>query len=138
MDRTIIEHKLESLRRCLRRIEQKCPPDATMLAHDPDLQDIIALNLTRAIQLCVDMGAHIIAGMESKPPDTMGETFEILAGGGAIPQGLALQMRKAVGFRNIAVHNYEEINWAIVHAIAQRNLRDFEEFARFIDRSSLA
>ena len=48
MDREVIERKLESLRHCLRRIEAKCPADPQTLANDPDLQDIVALNLSRA------------------------------------------------------------------------------------------
>lgn len=49
MDREVIEQKLESLRHCLRRIEAKCPAQAQTLATDPDLQDIVALNLSRAV-----------------------------------------------------------------------------------------
>ena len=60
MDREVIEQKLESLRHCLQRIETKCPADAQTLATDPDLQDIVALNLRRAVQICVDIGAHLI------------------------------------------------------------------------------
>ena len=44
----VIEHKLESLRRCLQRIQGKCPPTAQALSRDIDAQDILALNLTRA------------------------------------------------------------------------------------------
>lgn len=74
MDREVIEQKLESLRHCLQRIEAKCPADAQTLATDPDLQDIVALNLSRAVQVCVDIGAHLISGMDVPPPDTMGHT----------------------------------------------------------------
>lgn len=130
MDREVIEQKLESLRRCLQRVADKCPPDPETLARDPDLQDIIALNLTRAVQLCVDIGAHLIVGMEVPPPDTMGQTFDALAQAGVINEGLAMQLKKAVGFRNIAVHNYEAIDWAIVHAIASHHLEDFTAFAK--------
>jgi len=45
MDRKVIEQKLESLCRCLKRIEAKCPANAEILAADFDLQDILALNL---------------------------------------------------------------------------------------------
>ena len=79
MDREVIEQKLESLRRCLKRIAEKCPAEPEKLISDLDLQDIIALNLTRAVQLCVDIGAHLIARMEVAPPDTMGQTFDIVA-----------------------------------------------------------
>ena len=85
MDREVIEQKLESLRRCLRRIAEKCPTDPGKLEQDPDLQDIIVLNLTRAVQLCVDIGAHLVSSMKVSPPDTMGETFDVLTKSGIAP-----------------------------------------------------
>jgi hypothetical protein len=60
MDWTVSEQKLESLRHCLRRGQEKCPPDMDTLVKDIDAQDILTLNLTRAVQLCVDIGAHLI------------------------------------------------------------------------------
>ncbi len=132
MDREVIEQKIESLRRCVQRVKDKCPPDPEMLRRDPDLQDIITLNLTRAVQLCVDVGAHLIAGTETPPPDTMALTFDALAQAGIVRADLALRLKKAVGFRNIAVHNYDVIDWAIVHAIAHDHLGDFAEFAKAV------
>jgi len=132
MDREVIEQKLESLRRCLQRIAEKCPPDPATLGRDPDLQDIVTLNLNRSVQLCVDLGAHLIADLDVSPPDTMGQTFDALAHAGVIPEHLAQQLKKAVGFRNIAVNHYEEIDWAIVHGIALNHLSDFSEFAKVI------
>lgn len=133
MDREILVQKLESLRRCLRRIEDKCPLEAEQLEDDPDLQDIIVLNLTRAVQLCVDIGAHVISNLEVSPPDTMGDTFDILSASEIIPDKLAIQLKKSVGFRNIAVHNYKQIDWNIVHAISKQHLEDFTRFAKSID-----
>lgn len=132
MDREVVEQKLESLRRCLLRIEAKCPADASTLVADIDLQDIISLNLSRAVQISVDVGAHLIAGMEVPPPDTMGQTFDLLAQAGVISNELAGSLKKAVGFRNIAVHNYENINWEIVHSIVKYHLKDFSEFAKVV------
>ena len=132
MDREVIEQKLESLRYCLRRIESRCPPDAQTLAADADLQDIVALNLSRAVQVCVDIGAHVVAEMQVPPPDTMGQTFDLLAQSGVLTMALAARMKKAVGFRNIAVHSYEAIDWRIVHSIASKHLVDFADFAKAI------
>ena len=61
MDRVILTEKLESLRRCLQRIEAKTPGDVESLRGDPDLQDIVVLNLTRAVQVCVDIGSLVYA-----------------------------------------------------------------------------
>jgi uncharacterized protein YutE (UPF0331/DUF86 family) len=99
---------------------------------DIDLQDIVALNLSRAVQICVDIGAHLIAGMDVPPPDTMGQTFDLLAQGGVLDRDLASRLKKAVGFRNIAVHNYENINWEIVHSIVKFHLAGFSEFAKVV------
>ena len=147
MDREVIDEKLESLRhragrarekncagrareqRCAGRIREKRPANPDVFVQDYDLQDIVALNLTRAVQLCVDVGAHIIAGGERPPPDTMSETFDAMAQTGILDRNLADRMKKAVGFRNVAVHSYRSIDWAIVHAICQNHLDDFDDFA---------
>ena len=51
MDHALIEQKLESLRRCLARLRARCPTPAPALAVDIDAQDIVALNLARAVHL---------------------------------------------------------------------------------------
>lgn len=132
MDRQVIDQKLESLRRCLLRIQEKFPADAAELQSNFDLQDIIALNLSRAVQLTVDIGSHIISTMNMPAPETMGQTFEILAQQNVLPANVADQLKKSVGFRNIAVHNYEAINWQIVHSIVREHLQDFTEFAKAV------
>jgi uncharacterized protein YutE (UPF0331/DUF86 family) len=132
MDRVVVEQKLESLRRCLKRIETKCPVDADTLAKDFDLQDIVSLNLSRAVQLCVDIGAHLLASTGASAPNTMGLTFDVMAQTGMLTTDLAQSLKKAVGFRNIAVHNYDTINWHIVHSIVKDHLTDFSAFAEVV------
>ena len=46
---------------------------------------------------------------------------------------LAGRMRRAVGFRNISVHAYQALDWAVVHSIATNRLDDFVEFGRAIE-----
>lgn len=130
MDRLIVERKLDSLRRCLDRVRERCPSDVSTLANNADLQDIVVLNLSRAVQICVDRALHMLSGEGQSVPDTMGQAFDRLASTEHISADLASRLKKAVGFRNIAVHNYSGIDWAIVHAIATRHLGDFEAFAR--------
>jgi uncharacterized protein YutE (UPF0331/DUF86 family) len=66
----------------------------------------------------------------------MGQTFDVLAELGVIPHEIAVRMKKAVGFRNIAVHNYEAIDWQIAHAIATRHMSDFVAFATAVVEST--
>lgn len=132
MDRDIVEAKLESHRRCVERIAVKIPPSADHLVRDPDLQDIIALNLQRAVQLCADLAAHVIADTQARVPSTMAENFDILKDLKIISPALAARMIKAVGFHNIAVHSYQDIDWTIVFQICRNSLGNFQQFAHSV------
>ena len=63
MNSVVIKSKLESLRRCLDRINSKKPESLDQLLSDIDTQDILALNIERSIQLCVDIANHILASL---------------------------------------------------------------------------
>lgn len=131
MDEQLVAQKLESLRRCVQRVEAKLPENVDILLADLDAQDIVSLNLTRAVQMCVDIASHWLAKHgEIIAPKTMGQTFDALASAGVIDAELAIRMRKSVGFRNVMVHNYDEVNWEIVFAICRYHLDDFKAFAR--------
>ena len=132
MDKDVVLNKLESLRRCLQRIEDKAPATPDLLVQDYDLQDIIVLNLERSVQMCVDIGLHIVSDLEVPVPESMASTFETLEKVGCLDSTVAHRMIKAVGFRNIAVHAYQAIDWLIVYRIITEHLVDFREFARQI------
>lgn len=132
MDKMIVNKKLDSLYRCINRIEEKCPADAAELKTNIDLQDVIVLNLSRAVQLCVDIAAHTLSASNQPAPNSMSEAFQRLAEMQLINNPLADRLKKSVGFRNLAVHNYHDLNWDIVFAVASKHLVDFKEFANSI------
>lgn len=132
MDPEIVKAKLESLIRCISRIEGRRPESPGALAEDLDSQDIITLNLERAVQLCVDIGSHILLDYDMPSPDSMAGVFKTLGKAGVIDTDLANRMARAAGFRNIAVHQYEAIDWDIVFSIVSYRLDDFRAFAAAI------
>ena len=116
MDRELIAEKIDrSDAACTRK--KKRHSSAAVLREDRDAQDIIALNLTRAVQLCVDVAAHILAERDEPVPDTMSASFERLQQAGVISKPLATRMQGAVGFRNIVIHAYRDVDWDIVYTI---------------------
>ena len=136
MDEKVVMAKLESLRRCVERLGDKTPASVELLLEDSDLQDIICLNLERAVQTCVDIASHILAGEDVPAPASMAECFEDLCRLGMISPGIATRMRKAVGFRNIAVHSYQEINWKVVYSIITTRLDDFVDYSRAVSKAA--
>lgn len=134
MDRDIIMRKLDSLARCVARIEEKRPETPEQLIDDVDIQDILSINLERAVQVSVDIGAHLIAGISVPPPKTMGEVFTILVAENMIPEDTGIALRKAVGFRNLSVHAYDQVDWERVFDIVHDHLDNFRKFAAAISK----
>ena len=109
MDKEVLETKLEALIRCVHRIKDQNISTLEELEGNLDKQEIIILNLQRAVQICVDIGNHILLDYKTPTPSTMAETFKYLAQNNLITKANADDLSHSVDFRNIAVHQYEDI-----------------------------
>lgn len=68
------------------------------------------------------MAAPVQADMDRPLPVRMAEAFTALSEEGVIDDELAGRMRSAAGFRNVAVHAYDRLDWNIVHAVSHEGL----------------
>lgn len=109
----------------------KKPASLRALAGNEDLQDIVARNLSLAIQACIDIAFHLCAA-RGVVPATSGEAFVHLARQGLIARGLAQRMQRAVGFRNVLVHEYTEVDWKIVMRVVGTGTRDLAAFGKAV------
>lgn len=134
MTAEVIHQKIESLRNCIERIESKKPFTAEDLRINFDLQDIISINLERAVQVSVDLASHLLAERNGKTPTTMAESFVFLADDKIISMEVAQSLVKSVGLRNLLVHEYSKIDWDIVAKVANDHLDTFRNFAKEILR----
>jgi len=128
VDKPLLAAKLASLQRCVSRLEGK-RPQLGRIDDDWDLQDVIALNLQRAVQLCVDLAAHILADLDVQRPRGMADSFTQLAQCGVISPDVAENLRRAVGLRNIAMHAYTDLDWRVVASVVQNHLGVFKTVA---------
>ena len=134
MEREIILAKFESLEKCVRRIEAQNVSDARELEENLDKQEVIILNLQRAVQICVDIGNHVLLDFPSATPATMSETFRKMRENNLIADKTCENLSKAVGFRNIAIHQYEDVDCKIIFSIVKKHLCDFREFAKDVQK----
>lgn len=126
--------KISSIQRCLKRI-QEVSQDKPESLDNLDVQEIVTLNLQRAIQGAIDLAAHVVADEGWGVPQELRENFDLLSQNDVLPDELTKRLRKMVGFRNIAVHEYATINIDILKSILMHNLQDIEEFYMSILRS---
>ena len=78
---------------------------------------------------------HMVRQRRLGVPQDSREAFDMLVHAGFLEAELGNRLKRMVGFRNIAVHTYEKINWDIVHAIVTRHLDDFRRFIKEILRA---
>jgi uncharacterized protein YutE (UPF0331/DUF86 family) len=132
MDKTVVLQKLQSLQRCSHRFAANCTEDAFALAEDLDSQDIVILNLSRGVQLCVDIGSHLIDSSDRPVLKNMIHPLEQLGQTGVISADLAIRLQLAGGLSGNFIDDHEGIDWQAFHAMARDRLADFAAFARAI------
>jgi uncharacterized protein YutE (UPF0331/DUF86 family) len=89
----------------------------------------IKYTFVTAIEACVDVAQHISATEGWGPPADNGDAIRLLGAHGVLAAELATSMRKAVGFRNVLVHDYIEVDDEIVVG-RLKSLSDLDEFVR--------
>ncbi len=126
-DRDVVLAKVAAIQNCLRRIKEVTDLNPDRL-DEPDAQDIFVLNLQRAIQSGIDLATHIVASEGLGMSDTVRGNFGLLERAKIIPKMLSKRMQSMVGFRNIAIHDYQTLDTNILKSILSKNLKDLEQF----------
>lgn len=126
----VLVARLGRLAHRLERVRERRRGSAEELARDEDAQESIALNLMLAVQICVDIGSHLIADEGWPPAASLAETFERLRERGVLSAKTAAALRDAAGLRNIVAHAYDRIDFVALHAGAMSGLEDLNAFAR--------
>jgi uncharacterized protein YutE (UPF0331/DUF86 family) len=127
----VVFAKVGNIQNCLRRIREVTGLDPERL-DTMDGQDLFVLNLQRAVQSAIELCAHIIAADGLGLPGTLKENFSLLEKAGIIPLPLTMRLIGMVGFRNIAIHDYQDLKVDVLKSILTKNLGDLEEFIRAI------
>jgi uncharacterized protein YutE (UPF0331/DUF86 family) len=128
VDRDLIITKAGRIRSHLARIEEKRGENLQEFLQDSDRQDIVSFNLQLAIQNCIDIAAHIVSQEGMGVPGSLNETFYLLEQNGYLPYELTEKMVKAVGFRNLLVHEYGKLDLAQVFEISHNDVNDLNRY----------
>lgn len=123
-------NKSAAIERCIARVREEYAGNPEHLSQNITKQDSIILNIQRACEACVDLAMHRIRIHKLGIPQDLRGAFDLLVAGGRLWSDLANRLKKMVGFRNVAIHNYQALNLAIVQTIIENHLVDLLDFAR--------
>ncbi|MBN1684818.1 MAG: DUF86 domain-containing protein [Gammaproteobacteria bacterium] len=126
----VIVNKVETIERCIKRIQEEYIGFETEFKTNYTKQDAIILNLQRACEATIDIGMRMIRLKELGIPQSTREVFVKLEEANIISQQLSQHLQAMVGFRNIAVHDYSRLNLEIVRVIVEDYLQDLRSFCK--------
>lgn len=131
MQSDVIVNKVAIIERYIKRINEEYEGNPENL-NNFTKQDSIILNIQRVAEACIDMAMHIIAEKSYGIPQNSRDAFDLLQANGFITAELCNKLRAMVGFRNIAVHDYQNINIHIVQKVIESHLDDIKVFASLV------
>jgi len=129
MDNVLI-NKVAAIERCLKRIDEEYIGHEAELETDYTRQDSIILNLQRACEASIDVAMHVVRLRKLGVPQQSRDAFVMMFEAGFLDKELAGRMQAMVGFRNIAVHNYRQLDMVVLRAILNDRLGDFLLFSQ--------
>lgn len=126
----VLINKAATIERCVARAREEYAADPAGFATDFTRQDAAILNIQRACEAALDMGQHLIRREKLGVPQSTRDVFSLLARGGWIDVGLADGLKRMVGFRNIAVHDYVALQLPITVSIIEKHLDEFLQYSQ--------
>lgn len=127
----VVINKTEIIERCINRIKEEYEGNPMNLKNYTK-QDSILLNIQRACKACIDLAMHVVAEKSFGIPQNSRDAFELLRKNGVIDDALEKKLKSMVGFRNIAVHNYQLIDLKVVQDLIENGLNDLIVFSKII------
>lgn len=126
----VLINKSATIERCTRRAREEYDRDPSTFGNDFTRQDAAILNIQRACEAALDVGQHLIRRERLGVPQSSRDVFALLARSGWIDTVLADSLKRMVGFRNIAVHDYQSLQLPITVAIIEKHLDEFLQYSR--------
>jgi uncharacterized protein YutE (UPF0331/DUF86 family) len=128
----VLLNKAATIERCVARARDEYRRDPDTFASDFTRQDAAILNIQRACEAALDLGQHLVRRDRLGVPQSARDVFTLLARGGLISGDLADSLRRMVGFRNIAVHDYQTLALPITIEVITHHLDDFLRFTQVL------
>ncbi|MBV4450046.1 DUF86 domain-containing protein [Clostridium tyrobutyricum] len=127
----VVLNKISVIERCIKRIKEEYDNNPENLKNYTK-QDSIILNIQRACEASIDLAMHIISERKFGIPQNSRDAFEILFNNKIIDENLMRKLKSMVGFRDIAVHDYQTVNLDIVKAVIENHIDDLKKFSSLI------
>jgi uncharacterized protein YutE (UPF0331/DUF86 family) len=127
----ILLNKSVIIERCIKRIKNEFEfcPELDNYTH----VDAMTLNIERACQAAIDMAMHLVALRHLGIPQSSADAFLLMKKNGLLNEKLYTSLKAMTGFRNVAIHEYQELDTSILRYIAEKGYKDLVSFCKCLN-----
>ena len=129
-DPELLAKKLAFIETCVAELRRLARPE--MIETDIREERFVEHTLQIAIQSAQDVASHIVSDERLGEPRTNRELFDLLVRAGWLTESEAAPLGNLVGFRNILVHGYGDVDLRVVHDVLENHLDDLLHFAAIV------
>ncbi len=129
-DPELLAKKLAFIETCVAQLRRLARPE--MISTDIREERFVEHTLQIAIQAAQDVASHITSDERLGEPRTNRELFDLLVRAGWLTESEAAPLRNMVGFRNILVHGYGDIDLSVVRDVLENHLDDLLHFVEIV------
>ena len=99
------------------------------------LRHAVERNLTQLVELAAAVNAHVAVARLGRGATTYRESFALAAEAGAVPRDLAERLAPSAGPQNVLVHEYAQVDLALVARGVELARSDDRTYVREVARS---
>ncbi len=128
----VVLNKVQTIERCVVRARADYAEDPANFATHYQRQDSAILNVLRACEAAIDLAQHILSSESLGVSQSAKDGFLLLGRNGIIKADLSNSLQAMVGFRNVAVHDYQHLDIDKVVYVITHRLDDLLEYGRIL------
>ena len=129
-DPELVAKKLAVIETCVAELRRLADPE--IIETDIREERFVEHTLQIAIQAAQDVASHVVSDERMGEPRTNRELFDLLARNGWLDESQAALLGNMVGFRNILVHGYGDVDLSIVRDVLENHLDELLQFAAVV------
>lgn len=128
----LLAARLAVARRLLDHLDGLGQVDEERLERDLGLRLQVERSLTQLVEIAMNINGHVVAVRRGVPPDGYRESFLAATEVGLIDAALARRLAPSAGLRNVVIHEYLDIDLAVLAAAVGAARRDFGDYVRAV------
>lgn len=134
VDREKLSSRLDALESYLAELRSFRQHSREEFVREPALHHLAERFLHLACECVLDIAHHLIADQGYPQATSYKSTMDILRDEGVLDEDLAEHLKGWMGFRNVLVHLYLDIDHGRSYDAIVQDLEDLEEFAASVAR----